>query len=64
LTSVTFGSPSIGSSWVGGITRITAITLLDSVTNIGTYAFGGCTGLTNITIGSGVASIGTGAFLG
>lgn len=64
LSSITIGSPSIVSSWVGGIKTITSITLLDSVTNIGIYAFSSCTSLTNVAIGSGLASIGASAFLG
>ena len=42
--------------------RITAITLSDRLTRIGTEAFNRCSGLTSVTIPSGVTSIGDHAF--
>ena len=68
LASATIGIPTIGSSlfsygtMIHGFTNLASITMLDSVTNIGSYAFQNCTGLTNITIPQSVTSIGTGVF--
>ena len=45
-------------------TKLTSITIPDSVTSIGYYAFGWCTGLTSITIPDSVTSIGELAFEG
>jgi hypothetical protein len=45
-------------------TRLTSITIPDSVTSIGSYAFYGCTGLTSITIPDSVTSVGERAFRG
>jgi hypothetical protein len=71
LTTATIGVPNIGAnlfsappSPLNGFPDLTSITLLESVTNIGTSPFVACGSLTNVTIGSGVASIGTGAFQG
>lgn len=44
--------------------RLTSITLPNSVTNIGNSAFNSCYGLTNISLGAGVVTIGTNAFQG
>ena len=41
---------------------LTAVTIPDSVTSIGSYAFSGCTSLTSITIQDSVTSIGREAF--
>jgi len=68
LTSVTFGADSKLESIRGGVfnnTKITTITIPDSVTYINNFAFGGCTGLTSITIPKSVKTIeGWGAFTG
>ena len=42
--------------------RLTTITLPNSVTSIGEWAFDGCTGLTSIEIPNSVTAIGSGAF--
>jgi hypothetical protein len=52
---------SIGDDAFKYCSRLTNITIPNSVTNIGAYAFYGC-GLTNITIPDGVISIGAWAF--
>lgn len=44
--------------------RLTSVTIPNSVTAIGYYAFGGCSGLTSITIPNSVTSIGGRAFNG
>jgi len=43
-------------------TEITALTIPDKVTHIGSYAFSGCKGLTSVTIPNSVTSIGQYAF--
>jgi hypothetical protein len=43
-------------------TRLTSVTISDSVTSIGNYAFGGCTSHTSVTIPDSVNSIGEAAF--
>ena len=45
-------------------TKLTSVTIPDSVTSIGEHAFSDCTGLTSVTIGNSVTSIGGGAFYG
>ena len=52
----------IGTEAFNNNTKITSVTIPDSVTSIGEYAFLGCTRLTEITIGEGVTSIGSLAF--
>ena len=47
----------IGYSAFYGCTRLTSITIPNSVTSIGENAFNGCTGLTSITIPNSVTSI-------
>ncbi len=55
---------SIGYEAFLGCTRLTRVTIPDSVTRIGGSAFSGCTGLTSITIPDSVTSIGGSAFSG
>ncbi len=50
-------------SFVSG-SRVTNVTIPNSVTSIGNYAFEGCSGLTSATIGNSVTSIGNYAFEG
>ena len=45
-----------------GDDEVTALTIPEGVTSIGSYAFDGCSGLTSVTIPSSVTSIGTYAF--
>ena len=47
-----------------GCTRLTSVTIGNSVTSIERYAFYDCTGLTSVTIGNNVTSIGEYAFCG
>ena len=55
---------SIGFYAFSGCSKLTNITISDSVTSIGFYAFSGCSKLTNITIPDSVTSIGDSAFNG
>ena len=55
---------SIGAEAFGGCSRLTSVTIGNSVTSIGNDAFYRCSGLTSFTIPNSVTSIGFGAFLG
>ena len=54
----------IGDREFEGCTKLTSVTIPDSVTEIGEYAFNRCTGLTSVNIPSSVTSIGDSAFYG
>lgn len=54
----------IGKIAFHGCSRLTSVTIPDSVTSIGMEAFSGCSALTNVTIGSGVKRIENEAFRG
>ena len=56
-----------GTKWIGnnafnGCSKLTSITIGNSVTSIGQFAFANCAGLTSITIPDSVTSIGNSAF--
>ena len=53
----------IGSSAFDGCSKLTSISLPESITSIGKYAFYGCTALTSVTISNSVTSIGDYAFV-
>ena len=53
---------SIGDSAFSGSTRLTSITIPESVTSIGSSAFSGCTSITGITIPNSVTSIADATF--
>ena len=53
---------SIGNSAFSHCTRLTSVTIPDSVTSIGNSAFSGCSGLTSVTIPDSVTSIDSYAF--
>ena len=59
-----------GTKWIGhdafkDCSRLTSITIPNSVTSIGDYyAFGGCSSLSSVTIGNSVTNIGYQAFYG
>ena len=61
-----FGSEvvAVPASVCKGMTKLTSVTISNSVTSIGSEAFSGCTGLTSITIPNSVTSIGSEAFSG
>ena len=52
----------IPESLCSGMTKLTSITIPNSVISIGVHAFSGCSGLTSVTIGNSVTSIGAYAF--
>ena len=60
----TYRVTSIGYAAFYDCSRLTAITIPNSVTSIGGYAFSGCSGLTSVTIPDSVTSIGNNAFSG
>ena len=55
---------SIGNSAFSFCTRLTSVTIPNSVTSIGNHAFHYCPGLTSVTIPNSVTSIGDWAFYG
>lgn len=64
LKVVITGGETIGNEAFYKCSRLTSITILDSVTSIGYDAFRDCSGLTSITISDCVTSIGSWAFSG
>ncbi len=64
VTSVVLRTDTIGIGY--GVfrecSRLTSVTIPDSVTRLSSYAFSGCDRLTSVTIGNGVTSIGDNAF--
>jgi hypothetical protein len=52
----------IGGSAFSGCTRLTSVTIPDSVTSIGDGAFEYCTNLSSVTIGNSVTNVGSDAF--
>ena len=61
-TGKTYPVTSIGALAFCECSRLTSVTIPNSVTSIGYRAFYGCSGLTSVTIGDSVTSIGGGAF--
>ena len=64
LRSVTINGRIISDYAFYGCSSLTSITIMDSVTSIGSYAFYNCDGLTSITIPDSVTSVGKNAFHG
>ena len=64
LKSVTITGGNILYNAFSNCSRLTNVTIGNSVTSIGSKAFYNCTGLTSVTIGNGVTNIGGGAFSG
>ena len=63
--SISYNSgKTCGYSPFYGKTKLTSVTIGESVTSIGEYSFRGCTGLTSVTIPESVTSIGSYAFYG
>ncbi len=60
------GAPvtAIGPESFKNCTKLTSVTIPDSVTSIGKEAFNGCTALTTVSLGAGVKEIGDSAFFG
>ena len=58
------GTISIVSGAMKGLTKLTELTMPDTLTTIGSEAVSGCTALTLVTISDGVTSIGEKAFYG
>ena len=63
-TEKTYPVTSIGALAFYECSRLTSVTIPNSVTSIGYQAFYGCSGLTSVSIGSSVTSIEVGAFSG
>jgi len=55
---------SIGEQAFPGCSKLTSVTIPDSITSIGEYAFSSCVKLTSVTIPDSVKSIGNAAFYG
>ena len=66
IPSEIYGKPvtTIINSAFANCTRLTSVTIPDSVTSIGEEVFFGCTGLTSVTIPDSVTDIGSSAFYG
>ena len=62
LRSVTITGGNVPQGAFSGCSMLTSVTIVDSVTSIGSYAFRDCTGLTSVTIPDSVTSIGYAAF--
>ena len=60
----TYKVTGIGDNAFSGCTKLTNITIPNSVTSIGESSFSGCTGLTSVIIPNSVTSIGSNAFSG
>ena len=60
--TINFGTKCIGDSAFDYCTKLTSITIPNSVTSIGEDAFYKCTGLTSVTIGNSVKNIGKHTF--